>query len=367
MSRLAALDCLRGVLLLMMAINHIASDLHFLSDQPLGYFSAAEGFVFLSGLLAGKVYGQRASRHGLPHAARAAFARVLVIYRAHLICIGFAFVWCWLHLRVAGSAPPGAPSLFVERPLEALLAAALFIYRPGLFDILPLYCVSLVLLPVVLAARRFGYTRHVWVASAAVWAFANLFTRREPYIDGLINTGAFPFMAWQFLFVIGAVLGVRWGTGALQLGRPRPVLVVLATTMVLVFAAARHELIPVAPSMVPLIQKINLAPLRLVNAALFFWLVAHATRAFPRFFTSGPLELLGRHSLPVFTVHIVVTEVLLGLPRFFESTAADRALGTSVLVASMFLTAGYAAARRQSGASDVSAPSSTLRSPRVSR
>jgi hypothetical protein len=34
--RLPALDSLRGGLLVMMAINHVPSDLHVLTDQPLG-------------------------------------------------------------------------------------------------------------------------------------------------------------------------------------------------------------------------------------------------------------------------------------------------------------------------------------------
>ncbi len=53
MTRIAAFDSLRGALLLVMALNHVPSDLRVLTDQPLGFFSAAEGFVFVSGLLAG--------------------------------------------------------------------------------------------------------------------------------------------------------------------------------------------------------------------------------------------------------------------------------------------------------------------------
>ena len=44
-------DSLRGLLLVTMAINHIPSDLHPLTDGALGFVSSAEGFVFLSGLV----------------------------------------------------------------------------------------------------------------------------------------------------------------------------------------------------------------------------------------------------------------------------------------------------------------------------
>ena len=82
-SRLPALDSLRGALLVIMAINHIPSDLHVFTDRPLGFFSAAEGFVFVSGLLAGKVCWQRFARCGFAYAARAALARAAQIYHAH--------------------------------------------------------------------------------------------------------------------------------------------------------------------------------------------------------------------------------------------------------------------------------------------
>ena len=45
--RFAYLDVLRGALLVVMAINHVPSDLHAITDHFFGYVSAAEGFVFL--------------------------------------------------------------------------------------------------------------------------------------------------------------------------------------------------------------------------------------------------------------------------------------------------------------------------------
>ena len=65
------LDSLRGLMLLGMAVNHIASRLQILTDHPFGYTSTAEGFVFLSGLVAGLVYTRRRQRNGPAAAARA--------------------------------------------------------------------------------------------------------------------------------------------------------------------------------------------------------------------------------------------------------------------------------------------------------
>jgi hypothetical protein len=43
---------LRGVLLLMMSVDHSPSSLRRFTDQPLGFFSTAECFVFVSAFLA---------------------------------------------------------------------------------------------------------------------------------------------------------------------------------------------------------------------------------------------------------------------------------------------------------------------------
>jgi hypothetical protein len=44
MKRLTELDVLRGILLLMMVVNHSPSSLRRFTDQPIGFFTTAEGF-----------------------------------------------------------------------------------------------------------------------------------------------------------------------------------------------------------------------------------------------------------------------------------------------------------------------------------
>jgi hypothetical protein len=53
MKRLIEFDVLRGVLLLMMIVDHSPSSLRRFTDQPLGFFTTAECFVFISAFLAG--------------------------------------------------------------------------------------------------------------------------------------------------------------------------------------------------------------------------------------------------------------------------------------------------------------------------
>ena len=54
--RFIEFDVLRGIFLLMMSVDHSPSSLRRFTDQPLGFFSTAECFVFVSAFLAGMLY-----------------------------------------------------------------------------------------------------------------------------------------------------------------------------------------------------------------------------------------------------------------------------------------------------------------------
>jgi hypothetical protein len=45
MKRFIEFDVLRGILLLMMVVNHSPSSLRLFTDEPLGFFTTAECFV----------------------------------------------------------------------------------------------------------------------------------------------------------------------------------------------------------------------------------------------------------------------------------------------------------------------------------
>ena len=91
MKRLVELDVLRGFLLLMMVVNHAPSPLRRITDQPLGFFSTAEGFVFVSAFLAGLLFQKRAETKGFAAARTATFLRAFRIYQAHLATVFFIF------------------------------------------------------------------------------------------------------------------------------------------------------------------------------------------------------------------------------------------------------------------------------------
>src|ERR1700730_14174529 len=91
MKRLIIFDILRGILLLMI-VDHSPSQLRLFTDQPMGFFTTAEGFVFVSAFLAGMLFRRRTDESGLVAARSGTIGRALGIYRAHLLTVSFAFV-----------------------------------------------------------------------------------------------------------------------------------------------------------------------------------------------------------------------------------------------------------------------------------
>jgi len=92
MKRFIEFDVLRGVLLLMMSVDHSPSSLRRFTDQPLEFFSTAECFVFVSAFLAGMLFRKRAEKLGFAAARSSSIHRAGRIYRAHLVTLSFAFV-----------------------------------------------------------------------------------------------------------------------------------------------------------------------------------------------------------------------------------------------------------------------------------
>src|SRR5260370_17829495 len=92
MKRLIIFDVLGGIFLLMMIVDHSPSQLRLFTDQRIGFFTTAEGFVFVSAFLAGMLFRRRTEKSGFAAARSATVGRAWRIYRAHLLTVSFAFV-----------------------------------------------------------------------------------------------------------------------------------------------------------------------------------------------------------------------------------------------------------------------------------
>jgi len=91
MTRRNELDAMRGILLLIMAFTHLPTGLNPYADQPLGFVSAAEGFVFLSAFLVGSIYSPQVVERGIAHVRTKLWQRARRLYGFHAGLLLFAF------------------------------------------------------------------------------------------------------------------------------------------------------------------------------------------------------------------------------------------------------------------------------------
>src|ERR1700752_979759 len=234
MKRFVEFDVLRGVLLLMMSVDHSPSSLRRLTDQPLGFFSTAECFVFVSAFLAGMLFRKRAEKLGFAAARSSSIDRAGRIYRAHLVTLAFAFVLGSFFL----SELPGIKYMldrYLMDPWAAIAGSLALLFRPPLMDILPMYVLFSFLTPAVFgAAQRWGW-KTVLLVSFSVWFIAQTQVRGilVTASQGLpfVELGPFDLLAWQLLWVGGLFIGQRFVENEPLLPMPhllRPLLLIFA-------------------------------------------------------------------------------------------------------------------------------------------
>jgi hypothetical protein len=299
-------DAIRGLLLISMAAVHVPTLISHFLDEPLGFVSDAEGFIFLSACLAGMAYGRTFRQGGWPAMSSRAWRRARQIYFIHLAVILPVVLIAW---AFAGKMAPLANHFhdFLVHPWGSLALIPLLLHQPPLFDILPLYIILLSVTPWLLAvARRRGWGI-VLAVSVLGWVAAQfkLDTRFIGNPSGWLplRWGAFDFLAWQLVWVGGLALGESALRRPVLAGRSRFGLAAISAPIVLAGLLARHGFLPVNPILFVWIDKWTLGPLRLLNfAGWVVFLLAWNPRVPAGLL--APVALLGRHSLAVFAFHL---------------------------------------------------------------
>ncbi|HVW20664.1 MAG TPA: OpgC domain-containing protein [Opitutaceae bacterium] len=335
-------DSFRGLMLVSMTINHLPSAARLFTDEPLGIFSSAEGFVFLSGLLAGWVYTRRLRREGEAGLRNAAVHRATMIWRwqvaGFLACLGAILALCWITGFCSWSSPP----LFYAHPWLSVLLGCTMLYQPGLLDILPMYCFFVLLLPPVLRALERGRYGRVLAWSALPWFIAQWI----PPVDGAplypIHVGSFNIFAWQFLFVAGVAIGhARISRPNFGMMRFRPLALAGALGVgVFGFCLQRLHWHPPIPDFLfgILLNKPNLGAFRLLNFGVAAYCFGLIGGYFPRLVTWRPLAFLGQHSLVVVAAQSVAVSMVIQFDSLFATPWLNW-LTTAFAVAFLFAAA----------------------------
>ena len=379
LQRLPELDALRGLFLVWMTLTHLPTRLSDFVNQPFGYISSAEGFVFLSALLIGRLYIRKSMED--PAGVRShMWRRSLKLYGYHmlLLSVAFAFGATWAE-RMHRVAITNLLNFYLNHPGVAITGSIFLIYCPPLFDILPMYVLFLFLTPVFLsAAVRVGW-KIVLAASALTWLLAQ-FGLRDLVHNGVVHlthlqiplqeTGAFNLFAWQAVWIVGLWVGARSAQHAIPLERIPRWAVVLSGAVCAFFLAARHGWFGPRigdQSLGLLVDKWQEGPLRVVNIVAFvlfmYWLRKYVVLAVRR----EPFLTLGKASLQVFCAHLFF--VFGGLALLYGEMEQLHGFTALALVAvtfvSLFLIAAWQVkkARAKKNAKKPSVPDIPLQPP----
>lgn len=316
-NRIEELDALRGLMLVWITCTHLPTILSTYVNQPLGFFAATEGFIFLSALFTGRVYFRIAERDGFGAMWQKLWMRTARLYGYQMLLLAFAFV-IEAPIAAHGNRPAVHNLLdfyFTAGRTRAFIDGALMLYRPPLLDILPIYIILLGLTPfAVVLGERLGW-KYALAGGFTLWLFAQFGFRTFAYevmtrAFGLrvpLNAmGAFNLWAWQLWWLVGLWLGVRWAKNNLHLDWvPKLTLptAIVAVFFLLLRYAQLAELVTFGKFSM-LLDKWNFGVGRMIDFTAVS-ILAIRFRSVLRPLAIRPLVMLGQASLPVFCVHLL--------------------------------------------------------------
>jgi hypothetical protein len=311
------IDLLRGFAVFAIIADHVGGDsswLYALTGGDKFYVSAAEGFVFIAGLVFGIVYPAIVARDGLAEAMLKAFRRAASLY---LFTVALTFITVPLAQRLGvwwGEPVPAGG-------LHDFVLGVLTLHQTSfLTDVTLLYVLLLAGAAISLVFFATGRTWVVLAASWGLWALWQLDYRYATFIWPIPGNEIFHVAAWQVLFFTGLAIGYNrralarhfgWisGPGALLASGAAFVwLIHLYHTNLAGFPGAK-----LARVQEMFTYKPNVGPGRLLAFAIVaffaFALVTNLWQPLSRA-TSWLLLPLGQHALLAYGAHLFVVMLL---------------------------------------------------------
>lgn len=302
MRALNTIDFWRGIALMAVFINHIpGNSLSRFTHRQYGWSDAAEALIFLAGLaLAMRCVkaepGGKSSSGGEWH-------RIFNIYIWHVV-FSLILIGVYSIAHINGQSAILSDNRTTLPDAETIAGVLLLSHQLRYFDILPLYIVLFAMGPLIAWLARRSLVA-LLCCSFAVYAATRIWGFGLPAWPG---TGVWYFnpFAWQLLFVIGYVCGVKRDALAWMM-ESRALLaaacVVLLVAFVAMLAGVPNERVH-ERTMVELALwgKSSLGPARLLHFLALALVVARFGRyvlpLFPLAWTYG--SMLGRHAMPTF-------------------------------------------------------------------
>lgn len=336
-NRLSVLDSIRGLLLVQMTLDHLGLPFNYWLYQCFGFFTAAEGFFFLSGLVGAWAVQRKIDKDPGAHFLR---KRARTLWLAQILPV-FAFA---AFVIAGGISPPYGFEAFTSNPVLAPVLTLLLLHTPGWFDVLSLYAFLLLAGSWLLPRMARGSWTPL-VASFLLWSAAQFGLRAwtRQVLPDWSAAGTFDPFAWQFTYFLGAGAAVLLPR---LRSRLQPSVIRAICYTAILFAAfglawSRQWLSLPAPEEF-WVSRSQLGPLRLLNFLSFTALVACWIRHWPNTLDFRATALLGRQSLPVFVWQSLLVQFWFLAPAFWHQSPWN-AVGSLIALSTIWIPAAWSA------------------------
>lgn len=396
--RLTVLDGFRGFFLFFMMIIHMNMEFDAvigkLNHHFFGWVEDAQGFVFISGLVVGLVYGKRLLRKGEKECRTALHKRMRTIYshQAGLIVIFLVAALIIPGVMVQGNALRP----YAQDPVWFTLASLLLVSGSLHMGILPMYLWFMFLTPITLFALHKGRIGLVIFLIVVAWLAAQvgIVDIADAAAEALLaNAGInipvglfFNLLGWQVLYFSGLIAGYLMAADRLDLSFLKNpqwltafwVGVGMVVVLGILDRVVGNNLLgrEFSQWFMTMQNRRDFTSLYLLAFALDLFLVVwlmtagascgirileRVSAAMTWVFTRPALVFLGQHSLHVFSAHILIVYIVnqLMFGRSVGPLAANLIVGLSPLP--LYLVAWLH--KRSVDASAAGKPSTTVVTP----
>lgn len=304
------IDLLRGITLLLIFIGHAEFTFSATFQHSRGFADASELFVLLAGMSSALAYYRPQAGLSLSRPWRRAWRIYLVHLLLFLIMSALA---AWLAIAFPSTEAAKDMAGFLAEPGIHGLQAILLAYMPGNLDILPMYVILMLAAPFVFILYDLSPALLAAI-SVAMWLVAGL--GHINLTNLALETGHWFFdpLSWQVIFIFGIVLGIRIKSGLDPLPYHRAVFALAAAFAIIAIPINLVVFLGLATPPFPgfykeLVSKTNAGPLRIADAVAILYLAwnVEVVKRAASWSLLRPVSMIGRHSLPVFSVGIFLS------------------------------------------------------------
>ncbi len=311
------IDVFRALALLTIFINHVPGTVYEnLTHKNFGFSDSAEAFVLISGIAVGLAYGSKFEPGSRFLMTLKAWRRAATLYSTHILTsIATLAIFCAAGIYLKRPELMSFINIgpLMDQPAKALIGLATMGHQLGYNNILSMYGVLLLMLPLFLMIASVSLTALVG-ASGVLWLISGVYQIAPPNYP----TGGVWFLnplSWQFLFVIGiaGVIHVRRG-GTIAFNKYLFGLSIAYIIIALVWVRWPLWGLDTSlglPTVVTGFDKTFLSLTRLAHVLALAYVIVSvpAISNLARTSVDHPLAILGKHSLPVFVAGTILAMV----------------------------------------------------------